>query len=84
MTRIRYTWYWQDSLLVSEPILAGNDTYEISITFAKHIEYFIQNSRGKIVCQEECESIPDAKKKAKKEIIKLGAVIFDEVRRRKK
>lgn len=83
MVRMRYTPYTAEQLIVSDPILAGHDTYEVSISYYKdRVVMFVMDSKGRFVCEEKCESIEEAKIKAKATLKKLGAVFYDEVRER--
>lgn len=82
MVRIRYNWHWKDSLITSNPILAGHDVFTIVISFKHRIKYSIMNSKWNSIHNEDCKNVIEAKRKAKAYLKNLGAVFFDEVRRK--
>lgn len=84
MVRIRYKEKYDPVLgiLVSDNILAGNDTYQAIIVYDNIVMLNIVNSKNKSVKEIECKNVVEAKRKAKLELKKLGAQFYDEVRRR--
>lgn len=84
MVRMKYNWIWRDGLIVSDPVLAGHDTYEVSIVYNLYIGYFIYDSKGRLVIEEQCKNVNQCKRRAKAQLRKLGAIFFDEIRGRTK
>lgn len=68
--------------LYTEDIIAGDDTYFV-IIMIPNMEVSLVTSSGKTIKKHDADTLAQAKRWAKNELKKLGAVFYDEVRRRK-
>lgn len=86
MVRMKYK-KRDDSTLLSQEVIAGNKTYRVVIAYDGKTEwaaYAIAQEDTKVGNFIGCKNVLEAKRKAKRELKKLGAVFYDEVRRRDK
>lgn len=77
MTRLKWTKY--KSFYASEFIICGNDIYW-SLIYTPHNFVEIYDGRHRAIAGYKYKNIKSAKAWVKKELVKLGMVVYDEVR----
>lgn len=81
MTRLK--WYKFDTFYATDDILASNDCYWACINVPNMYTTIINGDLESVV-YKKCKNLKSAKAWAKKELVKLGMIVYDEVRNRRR